>query len=169
VHVIARMVRAPHRRDQAGSRSRSPSPFSRRAEYAALRRALALSLARADFRIIHLALHRGQLELIVEADDKHALARGMQGFQVCAAKRLNRSVRRRGSVFPDRYHMRILRTRRDVRRVIGGLPLAPTPARPETWLLQIELARAELRRADMARDQPRRSRRWIHTRADEDG
>ena len=81
---------------------------------------------------------RSRLELIVEADDKLALARGMQGFQVSAAKSLNRAARRRGTVFPDRYRMRILATRTDVRDAIGRLPLQRTDAWPQTWLLRIE-------------------------------
>ena len=40
---------------------------------------------------------------MVEASDRIALARGMQGFQVAAAKHLNRLRGRRGSVFADRY------------------------------------------------------------------
>jgi hypothetical protein len=44
------------------------------------------------------------VHLLVEAKDKAALARGMQGFQISAAKQLNRAIskrrpgpRRRGS------------------------------------------------------------------------
>jgi hypothetical protein len=55
------------------------------------------------------------VHLLVEAKDKAALARGMQGFQISAAKQLNRAIskrrpgpRRRGSVFPDRYHAEII-------------------------------------------------------------
>jgi hypothetical protein len=51
--------------------------------------------------------------LLVEAGSRTALARGMQGFEISAAKHLNAAVskargrRRRGAVFPDRYHARI--------------------------------------------------------------
>jgi hypothetical protein len=124
--------------------------------YRVLRRALAVSLARADFRIVHLAVVRSRLELIVEADGKLALARGMQGFQVSAARSLNRAAGRRGTVFPDRYRMRILTTRIDVRDALGRLPLArATAAWPQTSLLVFAVGRA-------------RPRRWIHSRADED-
>ncbi|HEY5924989.1 MAG TPA: hypothetical protein VIV11_25080 [Kofleriaceae bacterium] len=128
VHVTARLVRATHR-DLGRT-------------YQLLRYSLHRSLARSDFRIVHIALVRGKLELIVEADNKLALARGMQGFQVSLARALNRAARRRGTVFPDRYRMRILTTRSAVRATIGGLPLARTPAWPQTWLLTLELARA---------------------------
>lgn len=144
VHVTSRLLRASWRALPRGD------------TYRALRRALARSLARDDFRIVHIALLRTKLELIVEADSSIALARGMQGFQVSAAKSLNRLAGRRGTVFPDRYRMRILATRAGVRDAIGRLPLARTDAWPQTWLLCAELA---------ARTLPRR---WIRSRADED-
>jgi hypothetical protein len=143
VHVRARFVRGIRR-------------VPRGAAYAALRRALSLSLARADFRIIHFAVLANRLELVVEATDQYALARGMQGFQVSAARWLNRAARRRGGVFPDRYRMTILRTRSAVRHVAGSLPLGLAVAVPETWLVRIELVPHV------------RARRWLRSRADED-
>lgn len=130
VHVTARM------------RPRTRA-VTQRAAYRLLHRALTRSLGRASFRIVHLALVRSRLELIVEADDKVALARGMQGFQVSAAKALNRAAHGRGTVFPDRYRMHILATRVDVRDAIGRLPLARTNAWPQTWLLRVEGASIE--------------------------
>jgi hypothetical protein len=70
--------------------------------------ALARSLARTDFRIIRLAVRAREIELIVKATDARALARGMQGFQVSAARSLNRALRRKGNVFPDRYRAVLL-------------------------------------------------------------
>jgi hypothetical protein len=134
VHVIARVLPA------LGS-------LRRRRAHAALRRAVRLSLARSDFRIVRLALRTSRVELLVEADDRLALARGMQGFQVAAARALNTARRRAGTVFPDRYRPRILRTRRAVRAAITALPprvsaaVPAAPALPETWLLRIELGR----------------------------
>jgi hypothetical protein len=107
VHVIARLdpsVRALGRRDA----------------YATIQRAVKLSLARTNFRIVRLAIRQQRLELLVEADDKHALARGMQGFQVSAARAINRAARRSGNVFPDRYRMTILRTRGAARAALDG-------------------------------------------------
>lgn len=123
-----------------------------RGAYAALRRAIHVSLARADFRIVRIAVRSSRLELVVEADDKVALARGMQGFQVAAARALNAACRRRGTVFPDRYRPAILRTRRAVRAVLGGFPVAASeaavpsaPAPAVTWLLRVELGRVRPR------------------------
>jgi hypothetical protein len=131
---------------------------SRGLTYRALRRALHLALARADFRIVRIAVLRDRLELVVEADDALALARGMQGFQVSAARSLNRAARRRGCVFADRYRMRILTTRSDVRDALGRLPIAAasrTDAWPETYVLRVELARRTLPHG------------WIRSRADD--
>jgi hypothetical protein len=90
----------------------------------ALARAIDLAFAREDFRIIHLDVRSARLELIVEADDRLALARGMQGFQVSAARSLNRIARRSGSVFPDRYRARILPSRRALAAALTRWPRA---------------------------------------------
>ncbi len=130
VHVIARVVRgAGALHDQRARR--------------AIERALRRSLGRSDFRIVHLAVIAGRIELVVEADDRIALARGMQGFQVAAARHLNRARARSGTVFADRYRARQLITRAAVRAVIGGSPAAGCAwirhAWPETVLLTLEL------------------------------
>jgi hypothetical protein len=119
----------------------------RRASYRAIRRAVRTSLGRDDFRIVELDVRATRLELIVEADDKAALARGMQGFQIAAARYLNRVARRRGPVFPDRYRARPLTTRRAVRRAIGELPARERTCSPQTWLLRIDGAARPKRRA----------------------
>jgi hypothetical protein len=110
----------------------------RRRSYGAIRRAIRTSLARPDFRIVELEVRASRLELIVEADDKAALARGMQGFQIAAARHLNRATGRRGTVFPDRYRARILTTRRAVRRALAALPARERTCAPLTWLLRID-------------------------------
>src|SRR3954469_8097580 len=87
----------------------------RRRAYHAIREATITTARREDFRIVHVSIQRTHVHLLVEAKDKSALARGMQGFQISAAKQLNWAIskgrpgpRRRGSVFPDRYHARII-------------------------------------------------------------
>jgi REP element-mobilizing transposase RayT len=73
--------------------------------YRAIRRAIATTHARCDYRIVHASIQSNHLHLLVEADDKRALTRGMQGFAISAARRLNRELRReRGDVFAYRYH-----------------------------------------------------------------
>ena len=107
--VTARVVDAMKRLDTARARD-------------VIERAIDLSLARDDFRIIHLGVRSTRLELIVEAADKLALARGMQGFQVSAARSLNRAARRTGRVFSDRYRARVLASRPALHAAIGRLP-----------------------------------------------
>jgi hypothetical protein len=136
---ITRPHLAPQHPVQVTARvARAIANVERRRIYVALRRALTLSLERSNFRIVHLAVLPTRVELIIEANDKVALARGMQGFQVSAARWLNRFARRRGTVFLDRYRMAILRTRVDVRDAVGRLPLLRQTSWPETWLLRVE-------------------------------
>jgi REP element-mobilizing transposase RayT len=97
----------------------------RRRAYQAFRRALQTSLKRTDFRVVQLSLQRQHVHLVVEASNERALARGMQGLQVAAARYLNAAIsierreRRTGRVFVDRYHARILKTPTEVRNVLN--------------------------------------------------
>src|SRR4029078_7623293 len=52
----------------------------------------------------HISIQGNHLHLLVEADDKIALARGMQGFSISCAKQINATLWRKGRVFSDRYH-----------------------------------------------------------------
>jgi putative transposase len=79
------------------------------------------------FRIVHMSIQRTHVHLIVEADNKRALSRGMQSFQISAAKHINRVyseklrlvVRRRGEVFPDRYHEEVIETPKQARHALS--------------------------------------------------
>ncbi len=93
--------------------------------YHAIRWATMCMAERAGFRIVHMSIQRTHIHMIVEARDKLALSRGMQGFQISAAKNINRVLhegrpgpRRRGSVFPDRYHATIIKTPQQARHVL---------------------------------------------------
>src|SRR5579862_598049 len=74
--------------------------------YRAIRGALGKCLAtRSNYRVVHVSIQSNHLHLLVEADGKLALTRGMQAFAISAAKRLSRALRRkRGDVFAFRYH-----------------------------------------------------------------
>ena len=93
-------------------------------EYAVLRAAFLAGrkgCARATsgaFRLCHYAVLNDHLHLIVEAENRVALARGIQGLAIRIAKALNKLWRRRGSVFADRYHDHILKTPREVRNAL---------------------------------------------------
>jgi REP element-mobilizing transposase RayT len=92
----------------------------------AIREALiTLAKREGEFRVVQFSLQRRHVHLLVEAHDRTALARGMQAFGISAAKHINALIvdadgqRRRGSVFPDRYHPRVLTNRRQVRNCIA--------------------------------------------------
>ena len=67
------------------------------------------------FRIVHFALEAHGLHLIVEAKNREALSRGMQGLGIRLARRLNKETGHRGRVIEDRFHEHILRTPQEVR------------------------------------------------------
>ena len=72
---------------------------------------------RDGFRVVHFAILGNHVHLLVEADNRVRLARGMQGLGVRLAVRLNRMMNdRHGRVVGDRYHAHILRTPTEVRR-----------------------------------------------------
>src|SRR5262245_19351572 len=113
VHVVLRVVSA------VGS-------LRRRCVYQAIRDATLTTARREDFRIVQISIQRTHVHLLVEANDKLALARGMQGFQISAAKHLNAAIskgkpgsRRRGVVFPDRYHAEIIRSPQQARHALS--------------------------------------------------
>jgi hypothetical protein len=132
VHVVARAV--PRLRALGSRRG-----------WRAVRHAIQTSLARADFRIVHAAIAGSRLELVVEADDRVALARGMQGFQVSAARALNRAFGRTGTVFADRYRPCPLVTRAAVRTVLRLRTFASAPriTWPATSLLIASVTRID--------------------------
>src|ERR1051325_11308214 len=98
----------------------------RRRVYHAIREATLTTALREDFRIVRLSIQRTHVHLLVEANDKATLARGMQGFQISATKHLNAVIskgrpgpRRRGAVFPDRYHAEIIASPRQARHALS--------------------------------------------------
>jgi REP element-mobilizing transposase RayT len=98
----------------------------RRCVYQAIREATLTTARREDFRIVHLSIQRTHIHLLVEAKDKQVLATGLQGFQISAAKHLNAAIskgrpgpRRRGTVFPDRYHAEIITSPTQARHAIS--------------------------------------------------
>ena len=59
------------------------------------------------------------IHLVIEVPDNAALARGMQGLTIRLAKALNRVMRRRGAVFADHYHSRVVRTPTEAARAFA--------------------------------------------------
>jgi REP element-mobilizing transposase RayT len=87
-------------------------------ERKALERAFRAGRERSGFLLTQYSIQSDHLHLVVEADDRRALSRGMQGLLVRIARALNKLWSRTGKVFRDRYHDRILRTPREVRNAL---------------------------------------------------
>jgi len=88
--------------------------------YRVLEGALRQANQRAGFKLVQYSVQRDHLHLLIEAEDRRALARGMQGLLISVAKRLNRFWRRkRGSVFADRYFSRLVEGFQKLRTVLG--------------------------------------------------
>jgi REP element-mobilizing transposase RayT len=88
------------------------------ATYQALHAALATAAGRSDFAIVHATLQADHIHLTAEADSHTALSKGMQSFQVSAARRINRVLGRTGALFGDRYHPVTITSPTQARRTI---------------------------------------------------
>ena len=114
VHVVLRVSDAVGR-------------LRRRAAYHAIRQAMRAPSARRLVRVVHISIQRQHIHLLVEADHEQALARGIQGLEIAAARRLNAAItverrlpaRRRGLVFVGRYHAEIIKTPRQARHALA--------------------------------------------------
>src|SRR5262245_8129547 len=112
LHVVLRVVA------QVGN-------MRRRSLYKAMRDATITAGLRERFRIVHMSLQRNHVHMLVEANDKLALARGMQGFQISAARHINTALgvdryrRRRGPVFADRYHLEVITSPTQAHRTLS--------------------------------------------------
>ncbi len=83
-------------------------------------RALRAEQRLAMVRVVHYSVQGNHLHMLVEAPDRRALSTRMQGFAIRLAKGLNAlMLRRRGKVFAERYHARVLRTPTEVRRALA--------------------------------------------------
>lgn len=112
LHIVLRVV------PEVGS-------LRRRDMYKAMREATVVAAVRERIRIVHVSLQRTHVHLLVEAESKQVLARGMQGFQISAARNVNRILgedryrRRRGQVFVDRYHLEVITSPTRARHAIS--------------------------------------------------
>jgi putative transposase len=71
-----------------------------------------------SFRVCEFSVQMDHLHLIIEADGTRAFRGGVRGLVVRLAKAINRALGRRGRVWGDRYHIRLLRTPREVRNAL---------------------------------------------------
>lgn len=115
------------RSDVGSLRKRSMYRALRSATIAVAMRELHVDEANGAFRIVHISVQRTHVHMIIEADSKLALTRGMQSFVTSAAKQINAEYsvmrklefRRRGPVFADRYHQEVIKTPRQARRTLS--------------------------------------------------
>ncbi len=96
----------------------------RRDMYRAVREATIVAAIRERIRIVHVSIQATHIHLLVEADNKLALTRGMQGFQISLARNVNTVLgnddrRRRGPVFADRYHCVTIRSPTQARNALS--------------------------------------------------
>ena len=74
---------------------------------------------RGEFRLCHYSIQRDHLHLVIEAVSKEALASGMKSIAARVARAVHRVFRRSGPVLFGRYHLRVLRTPREVRNALA--------------------------------------------------
>jgi REP element-mobilizing transposase RayT len=101
----------------------------RRADiYAALQKALVTIGKRTEMRIVHMSLQGTHVHLLVEADGKTALSRGIGAFKISAAKWINRALweragakgkLRKGKVFAERFYCEVIETPRQARNALA--------------------------------------------------
>jgi hypothetical protein len=84
-----------------------------------LEHSFSVGCERGEFRLAHYALQGNHAHLVVEAKDRDALGRGMKALGARLARAVNRVFGRSGPVLADRYHVRVLRTPREVRNAIA--------------------------------------------------
>ena len=85
-----------------------------------LRRAFAeANRVRPGFRITQFSVQGDHVHLIVEAEDKASLSRGMQGLAIRIARRINTLVGRSGKLWADRFFSRELESPRVVRNALA--------------------------------------------------
>ena len=87
--------------------------------YKYVRRALRGTLGRSDFQIVHVSIQDTHLHLLVEADDRKALTRGMQSFNIRLARIVHAEQGGAGKVFKYRYHATQIRTARHARHALA--------------------------------------------------
>src|SRR5215471_11441161 len=112
LHVVMRVV------DAVGN-------LRRRSMYKAVRDASVVAAVRERFRIVHVSIQRTHIHMLAEAENKEALARGLQGFQISVARNINTMMgpdkyrRRRGKVFEDRYHLEVIKNPKQARHALS--------------------------------------------------
>jgi hypothetical protein len=106
-------------------------------------------------------VQKDHLHLIVEAANREALSRALQALAIRVARAINRVLGRKGKVFADRYHMRILKTPTEVKnalRYVLDNRWKHNPRRPDFLSSRMTAARSPGSRAPSWRRGPGCSR-----------
>ena len=85
----------------------------------AIEASFAEACERGDFRLLQYSIQRNHAHLIVEADDRFALANGMKSIAARFARAVNRALGRSGRVLKERFHLHVLGTPREVRNALA--------------------------------------------------
>ncbi|MBL8899321.1 MAG: transposase [Planctomycetes bacterium] len=80
--------------------------------------ALSASSDRHGMRIVHYSIQRDHRHMLVDADDRECVARGMNALLSPLARALNKLWGRRGKVFPERYHDEVISTPTQARNAL---------------------------------------------------
>jgi len=126
-------------------------------------------------RLVHFSVQHDHVHLVVEAENKTALSRGIGGLAVRLARALNRLMAKKGKVWKERFHSHVLKTPRQVRHALAyvlgnarkhGVPMPSRGLDPcssaaafEGWAGRIVVSVHELARAAMAVAAPPRT--WL--------
>jgi REP element-mobilizing transposase RayT len=84
----------------------------------AMRQAFRAGKVKGGFRICQFSIQRNHMHLMTEADSNEALARGVQGWEIRVARRVNARLGRKGKVFADRFHAVPVRSPRQLRHTL---------------------------------------------------
>ncbi len=84
----------------------------------AMRGAFRSGKVKDGFRICQFSIQRDHVHLVTEAESNRDLAKGMQGWEIRVARRVNRRLGRKGRVFADRFHAVPVRSPRQLRNTL---------------------------------------------------
>ena len=84
-----------------------------------IRAAFAKARGRFGARLVEFSVQGNHLHLILEADGSASLTRALQGLCIRIARALNKMMGRKGAVFGDHYHARLLRSPTELLRAIS--------------------------------------------------
>jgi hypothetical protein len=99
--------------------------------------------------VVEYSIQSNHAHFVIEAANADELGRGMKALGARFARVVNRVFRSRGAVLRDRYHLRVLRTPREVRNALAYV------------LLNVRKHRSQRGLATPTRIDPASSGRWF--------